>query len=163
MMKTGIYISLLAGLLAQYYYLPLLPENVAIHFGRGGYADGWASSQTSLIINTAILVLNSTLFLSVPFIFKNLPIKYISFPRREFWLAPERKAHSIKIISNWLLFMGLATNLFLLVIFHLGFRANQLQPPRLNEDLFINLLSIYFIVLTGWLIFLFRKFNKTDE
>ena len=163
MMKLGIYLSLLAGLMAQFFYASSLPAEVAVHFGQGGYPNGWLNSEIHQLINSLILIGNSIIFLSVNTIFKRVPMKYISFPNKEYWLAEERKNDSMKMISNWMAFFGLATNLFLLGVFHLVYLANQVHPPRLNEDLFLKLMGIYSILLIGWLILLFKKFNKTKN
>ena len=135
MSRLGIYLTFLAGVAAQFFYLSASPEEMAIHFTHGGYPDGWASSQTNAVISILVLAINSLIFLSVPFIFKHVPEKYISFPKKEFWLAAERKEQSIKIASNWIAVMGLATNAFLLLVFHLVYLANLKHPPRLDEEL----------------------------
>lgn len=121
------------------------------------------SNTTNLLISIAVVFINSSVFLATPYIFKNVPVKYISFPKKEYWLAAERKENSITLMSNWLLFFGLVTNVFLISVFHLVYMANQNHPPELNENVFLILMSVYIAILLVWLISLFKKFNNTNQ
>ncbi len=160
-MKKWLYITFVIGLAAQVYYFFVLPETVANHFGSNGIPNGWMSNKANLLICSMIIILNSVVFLSVSYIFKKMPLRYISFPKKEYWLAPERRDNSIDLMSNWIAFFGLMTNIFLIVIFHMVYMANQTTPPRLDGVLFISLLIVYSLVLVIWLILLYRNFNKT--
>jgi len=62
-------------------------------------------------------------------------------------------------MSNWMMFFGLVTNIFLISVFHLVYVANQGSPPKLNENNIFILMSVYLVILVTWLIALFRKFN----
>lgn len=159
-MKNGIYITLAIGLCLQLFYFSEYPETVANHFGSGGMPNGWMSNTTNLFVSMAVVFINSSIFLAVPYVLKNVPVKYISFPKKAYWLAVERKENSIAIISNWLLFYGFITNLFLISVFHLVYMANQNNPPKLNESIFFILLSVYIVMLVAWLIALFTKFTR---
>ena len=161
-LKHWLYASLLIGLTAQVYYFFMLPDVVANHFGNNGLANGWMSNWANLMVSSLTFTINSMVFLSAPYIFKKTPIKFISFPKKEYWLAPERKDKSIISISIWIYFFGLATNVFFIVIFHLVFLANDKKPPGIDENIFFILLITYFVITGTWLIALFRKFNKTN-
>ena len=159
-MKIWLYITLAIGLVVQMIYFFVLPETIANHFGSNGMPNGWMSNKANLLVSSMVIIINSIIFLSVPQILKSMPVKYVSFPKKEYWLAPERKNNSIALMSNWVTFFGLITNIFLISIFHMVYMANKINPPRLNEDLFISLLIVYFLVLIIWLILLYRRFNK---
>ncbi len=161
-MKIWVYITLAVGLVAQIYYFSNLPETVANHFGGGGMPNGWMSNKANLLVSSTAIIINSLLFLSISHILKKVPLRYISFPKREYWLAPERRDKSIELMSNWFFFIGLMTNIFLIATFHMVYMANLITPPKLNEGLFINSLIIYFIIVIIWLILLFKRFNKIN-
>ncbi|MCW9025418.1 MAG: hypothetical protein OQK73_12165 [Gammaproteobacteria bacterium] len=154
-------ISLLIGLIAQFYYFSVLPDAVANHFGNDGHANGWMSNTANLIFSIVILVVNTLVFLSTETIFRKVPIKYISFPKKEYWLAPERKESSIELMTSWMLFFGVATNIFLILVLHLVYRANMNTPPKLDEDSSFIVMVLYIAIMAGWLIKLYRRFNKT--
>jgi serine/threonine-protein kinase len=161
-MKTVIYITLAIGLGLQIFYFSEYPETVANHFGSGGMPNGWMSNTTNLLISMAVVFINSSIFLATPYIFKNVPFKYISFPKKGYWLAPERKESSITLISKYMYILVFITNLFLISVFHLVYMANQNHPPKLNESIFLVLMSVYIVILVAWLIALFAKFSKTN-
>jgi uncharacterized membrane protein len=157
----SLYISLLIGLLAQLFYFSVLPDVVANHFGSGGLANGWMSNTANLIFSIVILLANTLVFLSIETIFRKAPVKLISFPKKEFWLAPERKESSIGLMTSWMLFFGVVTNVFLIMVFHLVYSANQSSPPKLDEDSFFVVMILYIAIMVGWLIKLYKRFNRT--
>lgn len=161
-MKSGIYITLAICIFLQLYYFSEYPETVANHFGSGGMANGRMSNTSYLLISMAVVFINSSIFLAIPYILKNVPVKYISFPKKAYWLAAERRESSITIISNWLFLYGIVTNIFFISVFHLVYMANQSHPPQLNESIFLALMSVYIVILLVWLIALFKKFSKTN-
>lgn len=159
-MNKSLWFTLVAGLAAQVYYFQSNPELVANHFGRSGMANGWMSNQANLVISCVALIINSMIFLSVPLVFKHVPVRYISFPNKSYWLSPERKAESIYLMTQWVVFFGVVTNLLLIAVFHMVYLANHNNPARMNEQGFVGLLGIYFVVLILWLILLYRRFKK---
>jgi hypothetical protein len=158
-MKKWLWITFAIGAAAQVFYFSRNPQFVASHFGHAGMADGWMSGQTNLFLSIITLAVNTLIFASMERVFQHIPVRYISFPNKAYWLSPERKSTSIRLMSRWLAFFGLATNLFLMVVFHMVYRANQVMPPRLDEQLFIGLLCLYFVILGVWLILLYRRFK----
>lgn len=158
-MQRAIVFVLLVGLIAQGVYSSLLPEQVANHFGAAGLADGWMSNRANLLLSCSILVFNSLVFLSIPTILRNTPMRWLSLPNREYWLAPERRDANLRSIADWVGFCGLLTNLFMLVVFHLVYLANSKTPPRINEPFFLLLLGVYFLIICIWLVLLFRRFR----
>ena len=118
MMKIYLFISGLLGVTLQFFYASRLPATVANHFGFGGRPNGWMSNEANLVLGISMYVLITSLFLSMPVVLRKSPLSIINFPKKSYWLAPERKAASIPLIASWLQFMGVATNLFLLIVFH---------------------------------------------
>lgn len=162
-MQRAIWLTLIVGLAAQVVYSQLLPEHVANHFGSGGVANGWMSNTANLLVGCAILLFNSAIFLAIPRILGNTPQRWISFPNKAYWLAPERRQQSLQLMSNWVGFSGLLTNMFMLVVFHLVFQANRLLPPHLDEAIFLLLLISYFVLIGIWLVLLFSRFKVPKD
>jgi len=158
-MRAALYLTLIIGLVTQGYYFFSLPEIVANHFGNNGIANGWMSKNANFIISSLVIIFNTMIFSSISIIFNNVPVKFISFPNKTYWLAPDRKEHSIKIMSDWFYLFGFITNLFTIIVFHMVFMANQKTPPTLNEDMFTSLLMVYFLFLIIWIVLLFRRFK----
>ncbi|HAG08478.1 MAG TPA: hypothetical protein DCK87_02780 [Desulfotomaculum sp.] len=160
-MKISLFLTPIFGIIFQLLYWPCLPEKVATHFSANGFPNGWEPKESNFIFTSAILVFIAIVFLLTPFLLKKCPKEWINFPKKDYWLAPERKESSILIISNWMYFIGLATNILLIIIFHLVYIANTTNPVKLNNNLFFPVLIIYLLISIGWGIMLHIRFNKT--
>ncbi len=57
-----------------------------------------------------------------------IPLKYISFPKKDYWLSDERRNESIPVMESWLSFSGLLTNVFIIFVVHLVYEANISDP-----------------------------------
>jgi len=54
----------------------------------------------------------------------------------------------------------LLSMILMLLVSEQVLRANLSQPVRLDSTLFLVALGIYFLIIAGWLIRLFRRFRK---
>jgi len=160
-MKLILLLTSIFGIICQLLYWPRLPEKVATHFDANGLPNGWMLKESNFIFSSVILIFITSVFLLTPFLLKKCPTKWINFPKKDYWLAPERKESSILIISNWMYFIGLTTNIFLIIIFHLVYIANTTNPVKLNNGLFFPILIIFLLISIGWGITLHIRFNKT--
>lgn len=136
-----------------------LPERVAIHFGLDGRANGWADrQQATLMFETLIVV--PVIFLLLALAMEIMPAGAFNLPNRDYWLAPERRAQTVAVISRMVLWIGCLMVLFLAGIFGLTMEANHLTPPHLPMNLFLAPL-IGFLAGTGvWTILFLRRFKK---
>jgi hypothetical protein len=136
-----------------------LPERVAIHFGPGGLADGWASRETyaALLMLTELPLF--ALLLALPRLLRRLPAKWINLPNREHWLSDENILRSIGRITRYTDEFGTATFGFLFVAGLLSFEANRLDPPRLDEGLFLISLAAFLIYTVIWTVRLLLAFR----
>lgn len=82
-MRTGIYITFATGLIFQLYYFSQYPEIVANHFGAGGIPNGWMLNAENFLISMAAVLINSSIFLAIPYLLKNTPVRYISAFHKE--------------------------------------------------------------------------------
>ncbi len=162
-MRLLLIISLIVGIILQVYYFTALSDKVAINFGSGGQPNSWTSKEWNMGITITIYLINSLMFLSVPLIMNKIPLKYISFPKKEYWLADERRNESLLIMESWLSFFGLLTNIFIIFVVHLVYEANISNPVILNESQFLLGIVLYSLLMVIWIVLLFKKFNKTNS
>lgn len=136
-----------------------LPERVAIHFGVGGRADGWADRQQAVMLSEILCVV-PVVFLVLAQLMRVLPSGAFNLPHRDYWLAPERRAETVAAISGQLMWMGCLMVLFLAGVYWLTIEANRLTPPRLPMQSFLALL-VAFLAATGiWTVLFLRRFFK---
>ncbi|HLX95582.1 MAG TPA: DUF1648 domain-containing protein [Verrucomicrobiae bacterium] len=137
-----------------------LPEQVAIHFGPGGAADRWIDrSQTIWFFETLTVV--PVIFVALAMVMRWFPAGVFNLPRRDYWLAPERRAQTVGIISRQLIWMGCLVVLFLAGVYYLTIQANRATPARLPVNLFLPLLGAFLAGTTTWSIVFIRRFTKT--
>lgn len=137
----------------------LLPERVAIHFGLGGQADRWADrSQTIFFFETLTVV--PAVFVLLAVVMRWMPAGAFNLPHRDYWLAPERRAETVGIVSRQLIWIGCLMVLFLAGIYWLTIQANHATPARLPMNLFLPLLGAFLGGTVIWTIVFIRRFSK---
>ena len=160
----GVFILVfIANMVLSLISLVILPARVAIHFGAGGMANGWAPN----CINTLFFIgTNTFLFLCVyftPRLVFMFPAKWINLPNKEYWLWSDNKTRTMSKFSSFMWEFGIALFLFLFVVELLAIEANLSQPVRLNEKLFLSALTLFLLYTAYWCIRLFRAFRLPKE
>jgi uncharacterized membrane protein len=151
----------LACLTHAIYYYPLLPDQVAHHFGPSGKPDAWGSKTNFLIGYLATVAVIAAIFLGSCLIMPKIPDQMINLPNKDYWLAPDRRRQTLNYIQSALLWFGSLTMLLMLDIFHQSFQVNLGKATTLNH-IWISL-GIYSILSTIWCIAFIRKFYKKDS
>jgi len=130
----------------------VLPDRVASHFDAGGAADGWSSRAAFLQAYVGIVGLVALMMAGLAVLMPRLPAGALNVPDREYWLAPERAAASIRRVADWLLEFGAATVVFLVAVFHLSVRANldaEVGPAEPTLGPAFGLMMVAFVVGSG--------------
>ncbi|MCP4574377.1 MAG: DUF1648 domain-containing protein [bacterium] len=134
----------------------VLPERVASHFGVSGQADGWSTPSGFMAVYVVTIALMALVFGGPSVFFPRLPDSAFSIPRREYWMAPERRAATLARFTGQFLVFGAATNVFLVAIMHIVVRANlaaasapDAGEPRLSTAFFVAF-GLYMCATLGW-------------
>jgi uncharacterized membrane protein len=152
--------AVLLGVIECFWFYPLLPTRVAVHFGAGGAANGWGTKDgffTTLGITYLILVV---VFGALPLLFRLTPDSMINLPNKEYWLSPERREETHDRLANQMLFVGGMAILLLDAIFYLCFQANISDKPALNPDMLWILIGVFFAVSIAWTINMLRSYRR---
>jgi uncharacterized membrane protein len=157
-----VFLIFIAALQIMYYY-PLLPQTVASHFDGAGNPNGCSSKKQLIGIYLMIIVTMSLSYLGLPLLLRYIPVSLINFPKKEYWLAPERKEDTLLFFAEKMLMFGNATTLFLILTFQLTFEANLNNACHFSSDTMWILLGGYFIFVAIWLIRLISGFQKTEQ
>jgi uncharacterized membrane protein len=139
--------------------LLMLPEQVAIHFGRGGRPDAWASKWVHTLLFLAIELPLFALFLSAGRLALSMPAKWISLPNRDYWLEAGNRAELEARFSGLMHEFGFVLFVFLFLVGVLTLAANLNDPVRLNESLFLAGFLGYMLYVVYWLAKLVRRLN----
>lgn len=144
-------LSLLCLIQAWHYY-PLLPERVVSHFGPTGRPDAWTTKKSffefQLILISGLVVIFSLL----GWLTTKLPPALINLPRKDYWLAEERRKTTLDLFTSFFFWFASATMALLLDIFHQAFlvqlgRAKTLTHPVLSLGVYISFTVIMTVVL----------------
>lgn len=149
-----------AAMVQILYYYPQLPEVVASHFNAAGTANGWQPKGVFFGIYGGVLVLLVLVFLVPVFFLDRLPDSLINLPRKDYWLAPERRAETFAFINAQMLMFGNATLLFIFTVFQLVIKENLTHLNLLSPSLMMPLLGVYILASAIWTIRLILRFKK---
>jgi hypothetical protein len=143
--------------------LGALSERVAVHFGRGGWPDAWASRAAwfwmTLLPPTVVFVV----ILAMPRLLRRLPWRWVSVPRhRDYWRAPERREEACRRLAVHSERMGTAVILFTGWMTAWTVAAHRADPVRLSEPMVYAGLAAFLLYVTAWVMQLYRLFALPD-
>lgn len=85
----------------------------------------------------------------------------INLPNRSYWLAEERRAESLRRLSQNLAWLGFCTGAFIAFVTELALEAN-LARTALDNRLFIAGMLAYLFAMVGLMLALFRAFRAPN-
>ena len=158
-MRTILILIFLANVILTLVSLLVLPPEVAVHFGKNGIPDSWASKEFNAMMFLGIDVLLLIVFLAGPSLSLGLSPKWVSLPNKSYWLKEENREMIQKKLAPLMIEFGSACLTFLLLVQLLTLEANLADPVRLNEGIFFTTF-IAFMLYTGyWCRALVRAFR----
>ncbi|NNE07108.1 MAG: DUF1648 domain-containing protein, partial [Gemmatimonadetes bacterium] len=101
-----------------------LPTRMATHFDLLGNPNGWAPKGRLFVLHLVVLSATYVTFAGLLVLSRRGGREYIKVPNRELWLSPPHEGRARRMIERTIAAIGIATLLFLLVIFEYVFRAN---------------------------------------
>jgi uncharacterized membrane protein len=137
----------------------VLPDRVAVHFGWGGRADGWASLASSTAWSLAMDVFMLAVFLAGGWIARRAPQRYLSIPNKAYWCRDEHRGELDDKTTFHMSVFGTLMFAFLLGVKVLVLAANRAESARLNESAFFALLGAFGIATAAWLVWFYRAFR----
>jgi uncharacterized membrane protein len=158
------FFALLAGALIFIYYTSrLMPTMVASHFNAAGMPTGFMPRDTYLVVIIIVILLPPILLVMMPRIALRNPRARINVPHREYWLAPERRAQTIAMISQSATrFAGMLV-VFLCYAHWLVVHANATSPPTLSSGWLLGGLVIFMGLTVRWTFALMGRFRVIEQ
>ncbi len=155
-----VFIAVIGLAALQYgFYDRRLPERVASHFDGEGRANGWSSRGTFWGLYGGVVGLLAGIFLIVPAILRRIPPALINMPRKDYWLAPERRERTLAVFGAQLTWFGCASLVFLVALMQLVIQANLDRRFHLSPTTTWSMLGIYALYLVIWLVRMVRQFR----
>lgn len=140
-----------------------LPSRVASHFGAEGRANGWMNREVYLAFVACLPLLFGGFAVVISWLVRWLPARFVSLPRGDFWLAPERRLEVAAFLCQrmfWLasLMTGFFAGLHLLTV-----HASRSVPPRLSMDGLLALVMAFLIAVLVWTVLLVMRLAEVDR
>jgi uncharacterized membrane protein len=101
-----------------------LPDTVATHFDAAGKADGWMTRNTQTTWHVVMILFIAGLMEGIARLNARVPDEFVNIPRREYWLAPERREATHRWLRGAIRLIGCVLMLFFLGLYHQVYRAN---------------------------------------
>ena len=162
-MRTIFCIVFAANVLLWMVSLVVLPDEVAIHFGRGGAPDSWASKEWNALVFVLTELPLFLLFWYAPSLPLGIPPRFVSVPNKDYWLREDNQPAFKRRFQNLMDRFGIAFFLFFFCIGVLTLQANLSQPVRLNERAFFLVLALFLVYTVVWSLGLIRAFRVPDD
>lgn len=140
-----------------------LPERVATHFGAEGRANGWMSRQGYLIFEVVFPLLIGALLVGTASLASRFPARFVNLPRKDFWLAPERRALAAGLLRSRMAWLACLMTLFFGGLHALTIQANRCQPAQLPMGGLLLVVMAFLIAVMIWVALLLMRFAETGE
>lgn len=138
------------------------PAEVATHFDLQGNPNGWMSREANLAAY-GVLAMGMPAFIYGIFSLASFfPTQLINLPRREYWLAPERRDATLRELRRQSLWLGCLIVLFVAGLYVVTLEANQQNPAVLSSDSVLLLLGGFFLGMAVWVVLLLRRFLRAE-
>ena len=158
-MRAALVLAFLANLALAMLALTVGPEKLATHFGAGGEPDGWSSGTANALMMGGISLLLFVMFYGAPNLLRRIPDAWINLPHREYWLAPQRREHTVVVMARELYAIGAATFALMFVLGTLALQANLSDPVRLRMDWTWGVTGLYLAYTVYWCVKLYLGFR----
>ena len=141
------------------YYYPLLPETIASHFNINGEADSFSAKTAFFILEAVLFTFVLGIMLFSTKLVGSLPTAMINLPNKDYWLAPERRAATLEVLSRQFEWLGVALVALFIAVNQLVFQAN-LTKENLSSTNFLTVLGIFLLFVVIWTMRMIRQFSR---
>ncbi len=136
-----------------------LPDVMATNFGGSGWPGGWMSKPAASWTMNLMMAGAAGIFMLPGWLLRLTPTGMMNLPNRDYWLAPERRAATVRRLETRVWQMGLLTVVFLVFVNHLLIAANLLPEPRLSAA-FLPVFVSYMTLVGVWTVGLMLAFRR---
>lgn len=150
----------LVGLLMAAYYYPRMPERMASHFAADGRPNGWQPREGFFLIMLMAGSLSAFISFYAPWRISSQPNARINLPNRDYWLAPERRTHTMNYISAFMAWFGCAVLSVLICGTFLAVQANLAPDRHFNSQAMLAVIIAFLLFLMLGLIRFVHHFQK---
>ena len=138
----------------------LLPNPLATHFGSEGQPNGWMSPAQYFIFLSLLPLGLLAVFGFISQLTRHLPPRFVNIPRRDYWLAPEHRIATSRLLWRYLLSLACIITTFFMALHALTIQANRATPPHLPMGPLLGITIGFLVLLIVWLTILLMRFAE---
>jgi len=136
-----------------------LPERVATHFNGSGEPNGWMSRSAHQVFMLAFGLAFPLFVVLLCYLTRFLPSGLVNIPRRDYWLAPERRQETSDYLVHHSFWFACMAICFVIGIQYSIVLANRLTPPHLSTPVLLSVVGSFLAGTAIWVAALFRHFR----
>jgi uncharacterized membrane protein len=125
--KIVYFLMLAMGVLQWVRAYPQLPDRMASHFDLYGRANGWQPKEAFFVVMAVVIAITGAIGFLVPRIIAAAPAELLNLPRKDYWLAPERREETLRFLQTQMEWFGCG------VLFILLYAASQAIDANLPD------------------------------
>jgi uncharacterized membrane protein len=142
---AGLFVLMLvfAGLQWARVY-PELPDRMASKFGPTGQPSGWETKSDFFTVIFIIVVVCAFVSFVLPRVLALLPPQMVNLPNKHYWLAPERREETTRVMAAHMAWFGCGLLFVLLDVTSLAINANRPGAEPFQTQSLIYVLMGFF-------------------
>ena len=137
-----------------------LPDRVATHFNGSGEPNGWMSRSANQMFMLAFGLAFPLFVVLLCYLTRLLPSGLVNIPRRDYWLAPERRKETSDYLVRHSLWFACLAVCFVIGIQYSMVQTNRLTPPRLSTPILLSVAGSFLAGTAVWVVVLFHHFRR---
>jgi len=151
---------LLMGALQWVHTYPQLPDRMASHFDFYGRPNGWQPKEAFFLVIGGVIVVTGAIGFIIPVALLAAPTELINLPRKDYWLAPDRREETLRFLRARLEWFACGVLFVLLYASSQAINANLPGHGTFEAQEMLYVLAGFLLITTGGTIHLLRHFYR---
>ena len=139
-----------------------LPDPMYTHFSTSGAPNGTGARASYAALIVILLAVLDGMFIAIAWTLPRIPDSLINMPRKDYWLAPERRAKTMAYLIDNLSWLGAATIGLMVWLNHDTIAANLSATGRLRTGGWLPM-GAYTLYVVVWLVVFLRHFFRPPQ
>ncbi|HYL64645.1 MAG TPA: DUF1648 domain-containing protein [Candidatus Methylomirabilis sp.] len=140
-----------------------LPEVMASHFNGNGVPNGWMPKSDFFKVLLPFGLLIAIIAFVSPKLMRIFPPSMINLPNKDYWLAPERRAETVRYMEAALAWLGCAIIALMTFAFYIAVKANLNPRGGFDSSAMMVALGAFFVFLLFFIIRITAHFSRAPD
>ena len=161
--KVVYFLMLLMGVLQWMRAYRQLPDRMASHFDFYGRANGRQPKEAFFLVLAVVIVMTGVMGFLIPVVIAAAPTEFINLPRKDYWLAPERREETLRFLRTHLEWFACGVLLVLLYAASQAINANLPDHAPFGARGLLYALAGFLLLTLAGTVRLMRHFYRAPR